>query len=489
MILQTPSQLKEESDNEESSEESSEEEDDEILDDIDDPAVGDAPDQIVQNPFYEGSDDDKSGSDDASELEDEDEQDSDSKVEEGPDDIDSDDSDFDSDDDSDDSDDGGDDMDDKNDEADKGFNDEEDLIAALKSAREKKARDCPPDIKLKESATDISFHPEENIIAVSNLLGELSIFSCSNEENKALKKLKLHKGGIRSIEYSVDGKHILTAGKDKTVKVVDVETWNLMMKEPLSHPSPLYSLAPLSNGCVSGDEDGTVKFWDFRTKKNTLTSKRFDEFVSSIYADEEKKVVIATSGEGTIQSWDMRMNKPDIQSEVYDSELNCLSVVREGTKVVVGSGEGIMYIFNQGEYGYHSDQYPGHPDSINSMIGVTDNVVITGCEDGTLRAVHLFPHRFVGQVGHHGGDMPVEKIDVNADGDVIASVGHDNRVKFWNIGYLEKMDYEKKRKPIVQKSQVVKKRKLAEAVARETEHQLPSSGRVNKKEFFQGFKD
>ena len=29
-------------------------------------------------------------------------------------------------------------------------------------------------------------------------------------------------------------------------------------------------------------------------------------------------------------------------------------------------------------------------------------------------------------------------------------LGHDNRVKFWNISYLEKMDYEKKRKPQIQ---------------------------------------
>ena len=45
-----------------------------------------------------------------------------------------------------------------------------------------------------------------------------------------------------------------------------------------------------------------------------------------------------------------------------------------------------------------SDQYPGHPDSINSLLSVTDNVVLTGCEDGSIRAVHLFPHRFIGNV-------------------------------------------------------------------------------------------
>ena len=42
---------------------------------------------------------------------------------------------------------------------------------------------------------------------------------------------------------------------------------------------------------------------------------------------------------------------------------------------------------------YYYAEFPGHPDGINSLIAVTDNVVITGCEDGVIRAVHLYPHR------------------------------------------------------------------------------------------------
>jgi len=48
------------------------------------------------------------------------------------------------------------------------------------------------------------------------------------------------------------------------VQVLDSETWSLVFKDPLSTPSPLYTLAPLEHGAVSGDEDGTVKIWDFR---------------------------------------------------------------------------------------------------------------------------------------------------------------------------------------------------------------------------------
>ena len=64
---------------------------------------------------------------------------------------------------------------------------------------------------------------------------------------------------------------------------------------------------------------------------------------------------------------------------------------------------------------------------MNSILSVTDNVVMTGCEDGNMRAVHLYPHRFLGAVGHHEGELPIEKMDVSGFGEVIASISHDNR--------------------------------------------------------------
>ena len=62
------------------------------------------------------------------------------------------------------------------------------------------------------------------------------------------------------------------------------------------------------------------------------------------------------------------------------------------------------------------------------------------------------------------------------------------RVKFWNVAYLEEMDYDKTKKPLVLPKSMVRSKSKKLAAAREVEHQLPSSGRANKAEFFQGLK-
>ena len=48
---------------------------------------------------------------------------------------------------------------------------------------------------------------------------------------------------------------------------------------------------------------------------------------------------------------------------------------------------------------------------------------LTYCQDGNVRAMHLYPHRFLVVVGHHEGELPIEKMDVSGSGEVIASIG------------------------------------------------------------------
>jgi hypothetical protein len=77
--------------------------------------------------------------------------------------------------------------------------------------------------------------------------------------------------------------------------------------------------------------------------------------------------------------------KADLQSEVYAGDMNCMGIVHRNSKLVVGCADGKLYMFQWKQFGYHSAEFPGHPDAINALIAVTDNVVITACEDGAIR--------------------------------------------------------------------------------------------------------
>ena len=90
---------------------------------------------------------------------------------------------------------------------------------------------------------------------------------------------------------------------------------------------------------------------------------------------------------------------------------------------------------------------------------------------------------FSGTVGHH--ELSVERLDVSYDGGLIASASHDNCVKFWDVKYFEQMDYDKTKKPFLEPKGIKVRRKDNKMQrAKESEHQLPSSNRGNRKDFF-----
>ena len=52
--------------------------------------------------------------------------------------------------------------------------------------------------------------------------GEMSMFSLSNEVNKLIKKFKVHKGAVRTVEFDKTGKFLLSGSSDKSFKITDI---------------------------------------------------------------------------------------------------------------------------------------------------------------------------------------------------------------------------------------------------------------------------
>lgn len=158
-----------------------------------------------------------------------------------------------------------------------------------------------------------------------------------------------------------------------------------------------------------------------------------------------------------------------MQSEEYEEELTCLGLLRNETKFVSGSSKGKLFLYNWNEFGLHCDEFAGPKCAINSLVPITENIVVAACDDGNLRATHLFPNRHLGIVGQH--NMSVERVDICNNGTFIASASDANDIKFWNIQYFEEFDKLSNKHKKHQKS-------------KEMMNHLPSSKRQNVADFF-----
>jgi WD40 repeat protein len=104
--------------------------------------------------------------------------------------------------------------------------------------------------------------------------------------------------------------------------------------------------------------------------------------------------------------FDLRKCELYAMSDNFEEDLTAITLQKHGKKVLTSTSEGIINIFSYDWFGDCNDRITGHPNSIDTMIKYDDDMVITGSEDGLIRAVSVLPNRICAILGD-----PLDKED------------------------------------------------------------------------------
>ena len=84
----------------------------------------------------------------------------------------------------------------------------------------------------------------------------------------------------------------------------------------------------------------------------------------------------------------------------------------------------------------------GHPGSIDTMISYDRDIVITGCEDGLIRAVSVLPNKIIAILGDTLDPSEevfhIQKVTLSHDKNLLASCTLDDMVKIIDVSNLKK---------------------------------------------------
>ena len=258
--------------------------------------------------------------------------------------------------------------------------------------------------------------------------------------------------------------------------------------------SKLYQLphsSPCGPALVSGDDTGVVRIWDMRicggnTQNDTTTkSGPFDnlmkpptgcvqhwkvnhDYISDFETNNDGSTLFASSADGTLSVFDIRFvnrkgtprsvilpnvdpaqqQKPQsnskkstwdtsgyTQSDNQEDELLSLALIKKSQKLLCGTQQGILSLFSYNYWGDISDRFPGHPQSIDAILKIDEDTVLTGSSDGLVRAVQLLPNALLGVLGGHDG-FPVEGLGWSAGRKMVGSVSHDEYIRLWDASFL-----------------------------------------------------
>ncbi len=301
---------------------------------------------------------------------------------------------------------------------------------------------APADARCSGPVFDISMHPHHNIVAAGIVSGTVEVHAYAQDSCSCMLSLNHHSRSCRAVAFSRDGNALYSGSLDLSVAAVNTEG-TLFWQNSDAHTSPVQTIVEVPSSATAfatGDEAGTFHIFDTRQSAPVFSINCHSDYISDIVFDKDCSRAITAGGDGRIACLNLRKGKPMARSEQLEDEQLSAALLKGGKKIVIGTQSGAVNIWSWGNWDNISDRIVGHPQSVQSIVKYDEDTILTGSEDGIIRIVGVHPNRMHGMVGEHDEDFPVESLALSSSKNILASISHDETIKFWNVSYLAELE-------------------------------------------------
>lgn len=257
-----------------------------------------------------------------------------------------------------------------------------------------------------------------------------------------------HSDWIRSLAFSPDSKTILSSSNDKTVRLWDVETGQLLhLLTGHRDRVKAVGISPDGELLLSCSADANVKAWD----KNQLTAKKTGDCRYTIRASskpitlvhslpvspDSQHPIFATGAEhGKVSLWRLDTGEWIRTFQAHSSPVIYLSFSANGQVLVSGSVNSTIKVWQLNENSNQPHHIIAHAhlsEVLSLAISPDGQTLVSGGADRTIKLWDFrtgskkIPHILEGHAGR------VWCIAISPDGKKIASASADYTVKIWDL--------------------------------------------------------
>ena len=249
----------------------------------------------------------------------------------------------------------------------------------------------------KGAITDLAINPLGDIIASSSIDHTVRLWTNAVGGKNII--LKCHPSPIRSVDFSSDGKLLMTGSNDKTIKIFELYPKHKFISSYKGHSNWVRCarFSPDNRLIGSCGDDNAVIIFDVEQKSINYRFLDHTSNVNSCRFSPDGTIIASAGDDGKIKLFDIRMGRLIQHYDAHNDKINCIS--------------------------YHQ----------------TGNYIISGSDDSTIKIWDLKMGQILYTVHGHRGK--VKSVNFNIDGDYFCSGGEDSILMVWKSN-IKNMDEE-----------------------------------------------
>jgi WD40 repeat protein len=272
--------------------------------------------------------------------------------------------------------------------------------------------------------------PEENsqMLAVGNVGNVVKIWHVGTKQHLAT--LTGHTTWVSTLNFSPDGKLLITASGDRSAYLWDTTTWQELYRwQGYSNWIESVVFHPNGTKLLTGGQDGIIREWDLQTQTLLQKFTGHQLCIWSIDYSPSAKLIVSGSGDSTVKLWDAETGDLVKTLSAQQGDVWKVQFSPNG-QLIAGVGLDNIGVYLWSVTGELSTMLIGHTNVVRSLsFSPNSQLLATASFDGCWRLWDVQTGNMLGcYTGHTNW---VWDVTFSPDSQFIATASADLTVRLW----------------------------------------------------------